>query len=172
MWWEIDFTRFMRQLIPPVLRGKVMMALCRVLAEPICYVGRLLKTYRKGVDARLDITANVQSIERALNDAFFLTDNQIYIETEEDKGDSAFYYQGEGEPNYFYRTGGRPFYLKERDEVVNRETFVIYIPTFLATSTDANEDEYKGANLQVVYDKLNFYKPAGRAYRIELYDYE
>lgn len=171
MWREIDFARFMRQLIPPVLRGKVVMALCRVLAEPICYVGRLLKTYRKGVDARLNITANVQYIQKALNDAFYLTDNQIYIETYEEENLPFFHFEREGLTRNFM-SGNETYYMGAEDDAESAESFIVYIPTFLCTSLDETDDEYRGRNLQKVRNLLDYYKPAGRTYRIELYDYE
>lgn len=173
MWCRIDFTRFVQQLLPPILRSKVMMALFRVLITPVRYLYDKLLSYKDSVSSRLNITANVQYIQKALNDAFFLTDNQIYIETPEEERTPSFYLQSEGQPaNYFYKTGEKPFYLRESDEASNRETFIVYVPTFLCTSLETETDKYKGVNLQVIYNQLNYYKPAGRSYRIELYDYE
>ncbi|MDO5460341.1 MAG: hypothetical protein Q4F44_01705 [Bacteroidales bacterium] len=173
MWYRIDFTRFVQQLLPPILRSKVMMALFRVFITPLRYLYDKFLAYRDNVSSRLNITANVQYIQKALNDAFYLTDNQIYIETPEDERTPSFYFQNEGQPAiYFYMAGSKPFYLRSPDDVPQSETYIIFIPTFLCTSLDTTEDKYKGENLQIIYNILNNYKPAGRMYCIEIYDYE
>lgn len=173
MWYRIDFTRFVQQLLPPILRSKVMMALFRVFITPLRYLYDKFLAYRDSISSRLNITANVQYIQKALNDAFYLTDNQIYIETPEEERMSVFYYKEERQPpNYFYMNGDKPFYLRSPDDVPQSETYIIFIPTFLCTSLDTTEDKYKGENLQIIYNILNNYKPAGRMYCIEIYDYE
>lgn len=173
MWCRIDFTRFVQQLLPPILRSKVMMALFRVFITPLRYLYDKFLAYKDGISSRLNITANVQYIQKALNDAFFLTDNQIYIETPDEERIPAFYFQDEGQPAYyFYMAGNISFYLRSPDDVPQSETYIIFIPTFLCTSLDTTEDKYKGENLQIIYNILNNYKPAGRMYRIEIYDYE
>lgn len=173
MWCRIDFTRFVQQLLPPILRSKVMIALFRVFITPLRYLYDKFLAYRDSVSSRLNITANVQYIQKALNDAFYLTDEQIYIETPEEERVPAFYFQDEGQPAYyFYMAGNISFYLRSPDDVPQSETYIIFIPTFLCTSLDTTEDKYKGENLQIIYNILNNYKPAGRMYRIEIYDYE
>ena len=150
-----------------------MMSLFRVFITPLRYLYDKFLAYKDGISSRLNITANVQYIQKALNDVFFLTDNQIYIETLEEKCIPAFYFQKENQPaNYFYKTGDTPFYMRQPDEDSSIETFIVFVPTFLCTSLDASNDKYKGKNLESIYNLLTYYKPAGRMYRIELYDYE
>lgn len=171
MWYRIDFTRFVQQLLPPILRSKVMMALFRVFITPLRYLYDKFVAYRDSVSSRLNITANVQYIQKALNDAFYLTDEQIYIETPEEERMKVFYYKEEQQSaNYFNMKGKTPFYLRGIDDTSLNETFILYIPLFLCTSLNADEDKYKGANMQIIYNTLNYYKPAGRSYRIKLYD--
>lgn len=173
MWYKIDFTRFVQQLLPPILRSKVMMALFRVLITPIRHLYDNFLTYKDGISARLNITANVQYIQKALNDAFYLTDNQIYIETTGDVTLAVLYFKDEEKPvTYLYGKGGTAIYAWESKEKTNVDTCIIYIPSFLCTSLDANEDEYKGENMQLIYNLFNYYKPAGRTCRIVIYDYE
>lgn len=173
MWYRIDFTRFVQQLLPPILRSKVMMALFRVFITPLRYLYDKFLVYRDSVSSRLNITANVQYIQKALNDAFYLTDNQIYIETPDEERMPHFYFKAEEQTgNHFYMKGKTPFYLRCADDVPLNATFILYIPTFLCTSLNTEEDKYKGVNMQVIYNTLNYYKPAGRSYRIEIYDYE
>lgn len=171
MWYRADFTELARQLLPPVLRSGVMMALLRVLMVPIRYVFGLFDAYRATVVRRLDITANVQYLEKVLNDEFFLNEREIYIESGDVARRTALYFAHEGqEPAYV--GGTAPLVLRHPDDVPAGDSFIIYVPSFLCTSLNADEDKYGGENLRTIINLLNFYKPAGRTYRIEIYDYE
>ena len=171
MWYKIDFTELARQLLPPVLRSGVLMALLKVLVSPIKYVFGLFDSYRTGVQQRLDRTANVQYLQKVLNDAFFLKEDQIYIESSEEQPRTVLYQKSEGQaPAYI--GGMTDFVLRQPDDVPVYDTFVIYVPSFLCTSTTPAEDQYEGVNLRTITNLLNYYKPAGRTYRIEIYDYE
>lgn len=173
MWYRIDFIKFVGQMLPPVLRGRTLLALLKVLAVPLCRLHERFMAYRDNISSRLDITAAVQYIEKRLNDEFYLKDRQIYIGTPEDRRVPPFYFLGEKQPeNYFHMTGGAPFYLRRPDDVPASESFLVYVPSFLCTSLDPEQDRYKGEHLQAICNLLNYYKPAGRSYRIALYDYE
>ena len=109
MWCRIDFTRFVQQLLPPILRSKVMMSLFRVFITPLRYLYDKFLAYQDSVSSRLSITANVQYIQKALNDAFYLTDNQIYIETPKEERAMVFYFQKEGQSaNFFFLMATNP----------------------------------------------------------------
>ena len=142
MWYDVDFNRWAVQLLPPILRSRVLVALLRILIIPLAYVHRLFTEYRKKVADRLDITASVQDIERALNRRFFLRNRQIYIESESDDRHPCLYFQAEGKP---------PTFLNPRmtlwmdGEVPSKPNFTIFV---------------------------ELYKPAGRRYAITIYEYE
>lgn len=173
MWYRIDFIRFVHQLIPPILRGKVLMALLQSLIIPICYLYDKFNTYQEGVSSRLNMTGNVQYLQKVLNDTFFLTEQQIRIESSAEKRTTMFYFKHENKTvNYVHKKGGEAFYFGQTDNVAAMEDFIVYVPSFLCTSLDVDEDEYRGQHVQKIQDLLAYYKPAGRAYRIELYDYE
>ena len=73
------------QLLPPILRSKLLVALVNVLVLPLSYVYERFCSVKNTVDGRLTITGNVQYLEKALNDAFYLKDHQIFIETPEEE---------------------------------------------------------------------------------------
>lgn len=173
MLYKVDFTRFVHQLLPPILRGKVLMALFRAYIIPLRYLYDKFLAYKDSISARLNITCNVQYIQKALNDAFYLTENQIYIETSADVTIAVLYFKEEEKPvTHLYAKGGVPIYVWGSNEKTNIDTCIVYIPSFLCTSLDTNEDEYGGKNLQLIHNLLNYYKPAGRTCRIVIYDYE
>ena len=173
MWWKTDLLKLAVGLLPPMLRGGLTVSLLRVLMLPVRYIYNKLQARRKTADQRLGTTANVVSMEKALNDAFFLTDGQIMIESG-DADDRVFWHmKADGqEPATLWMKTEKGTVLKKRGEASYKDSFTVWVPTFLCTSTDSTEDRYGGRNLRDIKILLNYYKPAGRTYRIELYDYE
>lgn len=161
------------QLLPPVMRGGLTVALLKVLTLPVRYIYEQLTARRKNADRRLNMTANVMYIEKALNEAFYLKERQIWIESTEAE-DVVFWHRRDElqKDCYMYRRTERGVMLKRRGESSYKDSFVVWVPTFLCTSENTEEDKYGGRNLREIRNLLSYYKPAGRTYRIELYDYE
>ena len=78
MWYKIDLTRLVVQLLPPILRGKLLVALLKVLIGPLAYIYDRLLEHRDKVLGRLNVSANVIYLAKMLNEAFFLNDSQIH----------------------------------------------------------------------------------------------
>lgn len=169
MWYDVDLNRWAVQLLPPILRSRVLVALLRILIIPLAYLHRLFTEFRKGVSDRLDITASVQDIERALNRRFFLRDRQIYIESEPDDRHPTLFFLSEGQPPMFFNPR---LTLWMAGEVPLRPNFTVHVPSFLATSLKADEDRHKGRHLAEIIRIIERYKPAGRRYAITIYEYE
>lgn len=175
MWYKVDFSRLAVQLLPPILRSRFLVSLLRVMTVPLrCLYGEFL-SLKADADNRLVIAGNVQYLEKALNDAFYLNDRQIYIETPEERERIDYmYFSSELRDvgNMHSRAEGVPSYFVMKDEGPVPVNFIVMIPTFLCTSTDRSEDKYHGRNLKTITGILSIYKPAGRTFGIELYDYE
>ena len=173
MWYRIDMFKLAVQLLPPVLRCGLLIALLKALVTSVRYVYDKFMEYRASVSGRLDITAGVQYMEKALNDAFYLENRRIDIETLEADNTMYWYLEAEGQPEtYMYGKGGNAVLLKKNGEVSNKDSFVVRVPSFLCTSLDASEDKYGGKYLREIRALIDYYKPAGRTYCIEIYDYE
>lgn len=175
MRYRCDVYRLAVQLLPPVLRGAVLVALLRVLVSPLRRLYGLFAAYQDATAARLDITANVIYIQKALNDAFYLDNGQIYIVSAFVSGDSGVLrLMSEGQrPPYLRLHGeGAAYYFRRPGEARPDKNFYIHVPTFLCTSLDPAEDRYKGVCLRRVRELADYYKPAGRSYGIILYDYD
>lgn len=171
--YRVDFIRFALQLLPPILRGGVLMALLKVMVLPVRHVYDAFVAYRERTNSRLYMTGNVIFLQKVLNDEFRLSDNQIFIETPEVVAATVMFLKCEGqEPWYVGLDYGKALLLSFPDEMPMRENFVLHVPTFLCSSLNEGEDEYGGVNLRRIKKLLDYYKPAGRWYRIELYDYE
>ncbi len=174
MWYRSDILKFAVRLLPPVLRGRMAVALVKAMVMPVVYVFSLLTQYRAYAVRRLDITCSMQYIEKALNDEFYLEENLIYLVSVTPTKDSPyFHFKDEGKaPAILDFKTGTPFYLRSSDEKAINVNFYVYVPSFLCTSLDANGDKYGGMYLRRIKSLLDYYKPAGRNYEIILYDYE
>lgn len=175
MWYKIDFTKLVMQLLPPILRSEVLLALLGVMIVPLRYVYDRFCNLKGSVDARLNITGNVQYLEKALNDAFFLKEGQIYIETPEEERVPSFYFSKENQKaNIFRRASeGEGFILRRNGESGIKVNFKVMVPTFLCTSLETKDsDKYHWRYLITIKNIIKIYKPAGRTFSIELYDYE
>lgn len=175
MWYKIDFTKLVMQLLPPVLRSRFLSSLLSVLMVPLRYIYIRFCNLKENADNRLNITGNVQYLEKALNDAFFLTDHQVYIDTPEEEDTPAFYFSSEIQSkNYlFMQSEDNPFIMIRKGESRVLMNMIVMVPTFLCTSLESKEaDKYHWSYLTIIKNILKIYKPAGRTFSIELYDYE
>lgn len=175
MWYRVDFYKLAVQLTPPALRCGMVTALLKAMVAPIRYIYDRFTEYRGYVSGRLDTTANVISIEGALNKTFHLEERQIYIETTDSDPASYWRYKREGEDGQamYFKGGGKGLTLRHEKEASYKPSFTVWIPSFLCTSLDAEEDKYGGEHLRTIKTLVDYYKPAGHSvYRIKIYDYE
>lgn len=166
----------MTLLLPPILRSRLLISLLKVMINPLCYIYAKFYRLRTDTDNKLNITGNVQYLEKALNDAFSLTDRQIYIETpEENSHRLVFYFRQETHPAIFFHSAGKEHghVLCNKGEYISSVNFIVKVPTFICTSVECMEDDkYGWKYYNIIRNLLNIYKPAGRMFGIELYDYE
>lgn len=175
MWYKIDFTKLVMQLLPPILRSRFLLALLGILVVPLRYLYAKFCNLRGTVDDRLAITGNVLYLEKALNDAFYLKDRQIFLSTPVEEKTPSFYFSSELQhPNsMFLLTEGTGFLLMKKGESRVKVNFIVNVPTFLCTSVESKaSDQYQWHYLAIIKNIINIYKPAGRTFSIELYDYE
>lgn len=175
MWYKIDFTKLFMQLLPPVLRSRFLSSLLSVMIVPLRYIYTSFGSLKDNADNRLNITGNVQYLEKALNDAFYLKERQIFLETPEEESPAAFYFSSEQQrPNILFLLSEEiGFLMMNKGESVVKMNFIINVPTFLCTSIDSKEaDKYQWQYLSIIKNIIKIYKPAGRTFSIELYDYE
>lgn len=176
MWYKVDLVKLVQMLLPPVLRSKVLLALAKVLIEPLRHVYGLFSAQKEETDEKLSMSGTVEVLERALNREFSLTEGEIYIESVEDKSRATYFHKkAEGqEPVTLYKEEEKkPQYTVWSWEVGSTVNFIVMVPTFLCTSLESKEADKCGwANLRTIESVLDTYKPAGRTYNIQLYDYE
>ncbi len=175
MWYKIDVLRLALQLLPPILRSTLLTALLKVLVLPIVYIYEQFMQIKNNADERLRNTANVVSLERILNAAFHLSGRQIYIETAEVVNVVYMHLKDEQQKAkaVYKKEEGREYVIYAKGESVMGVNFIVYVPTFLCTSTENRaDDKFDWTHLRVITGLLAIYKPAGRTFSIKLYDYE
>ena len=101
MWYKIDLTKFVVQLLPPILRSKFLVALLKVLVLPLSFVYDKLMGHRENVFDKLETSANVIYLEKVLNETFFLSDRQIYITSLEEDFSNYWHFKSENAPSKF-----------------------------------------------------------------------
>lgn len=176
MWYKIDLVKLVAILTPPILRSKFLLAFLCVLILPLRYIYELFTSHRGKTDDRLNLTSNVAKLEKALNQIFYLTEGQIYITTPDDANRNKYLHFGrESQPPFsmYLASENGKAYLVHEYEVSAPINFIVMVPTFLCTSLESKDaDKYGWKHLNSIRNLLNIYKPAGRTFSINLYDYE
>lgn len=162
MLYKFDIHKFAEQMLPPRLRSKVLLALLRALLTPLKRLIEAFRLFRDEVLRRLRTTGQTYSLEWALNKRYQLPSGAIYITDTPDKQVYLFFEKEGRSPKFLHkgREAHDPFYLSYRHEGKHDADFIVHIPSFLRSEE---------AEIRRI---INFYKPAGRTYKIDFYDYE
>lgn len=168
MWYNVDFAKLLKMLLPSCLRKANLFAYFFVFFTAIRYVYRKFILLHDSAEQRLSVTCQVAVLQKALNDRFFLRHDEIYIDditeelpvlykrAENDYPSVILYKRSEKE------YGTEPVYIRKRTEGRIGGDFTVYVPSFL------NKTEYMG----IIKNLLDYYRPAGRNYKIVIYEYE
>lgn len=161
-------------MLPTMLRSNILIKIIQILIIPIDYIFNKFNILKTDTDKTLNTTGHVQYLQKALNDAFFLHNDEIYIDTMEEENKRIYFFESEGQnaQTIYLESESSPYYLWLNGESTLNYNFTVHIPSFLCTSVNPVEDEYKGGYYRKIISILNKFKPAGRTYSIEIYDYD
>lgn len=162
MWYNLDMYKFAQHLLPPMLRKKRMFALLCVLLLPVSLLLQAFQSFRKQSDSNMNINGQVIYIEKVLNDTFFLENKEIYLSDIPDR-QLYMYTRYEETQTLFYQRNedaAQRFYIQQRGEGNMDGNYIVNVPSFLANKVD---------EIERIVEK---YKPSGRKYIINIYDYE
>lgn len=129
-----------------------MRALLHALLTPLAYIVVQFNELRRECLMRLGASGQVDALRRTLNDTFGL-EWEIMIEDTPYEGDT-LYFAHEGQEAFHL-----PQYLRYEGEGRQEADFIVRIPDFL---------QGQEADLRRL---IEFYRPAGRSYIIQYYDY-
>ena len=162
MWYNVDIYKLGAYLLPPFLRKKRMYAFLCVFLYPFYWLCKMFKDYRKTSLRKLNVNGQVAYIEKMLNDEFEFENREIYI-TDSDalKPNVADMYRDPSVTMTIYpESSEEKLYLESGDESIKSEDYIVNVPSFLADK------------LEVIKTIVEYNKPAGRTYKINVYDYE
>ena len=153
-WYHFDVMKFAEEMTPPLLRKSFLMALIRVLLRPLVRIMREFQDLRAQSNKALLPSGQVRAIEGAIVDKYHLHSGDVYITEPEDKT-LYLYYEREGAgalelPKTLYYGNENP----------NKTDFTIHLPDHLENDKDE------------IIRLIELYRPAGRKYMIQYYNYE
>lgn len=158
--YRFDIDKWMLHQLPIVLRRPKLYALIRCVSVAITYVYTAFWRYSNDIRRRLDNTSQVISLERWLNDVFYL-DGDIVIK--DYSSDNVYlHYQGEVPEEVYLGFDDEitEVYLSVNNPSILSGGFMVYVPTDLAT-----ED-----NLRIIRKWVEYYRMAGTEYKIVTYE--
>lgn len=153
-WYQFDIMKFAEEMTPPLLRNSILMSFIRALLRPLVRLVREFQDLRAQSNKALLPSGQVRSIEGAIIDKYHLHSGDVYITEPEDKT-LYLYYEREG-------AGGLelPQAIYYEHENPNKTDFTIHLPDHLK--------KYDGDITRLI----ELYRPAGRKYTIQYYNYE
>lgn len=162
MWYNLDMYKFAQHLLPPMLRKKRMFALLCVLLLPVSLLLQAFQSFRKQSNSNMNINGQVIYIEKVLNDTFFLKNKEIYLSDIPDRQLYMYTRYEEAQTLFYQRNedAAQRFYIQQRGEGNMDGNYIVNVPSFLANKVD---------EIERIVEK---YKPSGRKYIINIYDYE
>lgn len=162
MWYNVDVYRLGLQLLPPLMRKRVLFALLCALLCPFRMLAELFRIFRRNSLSRLNVNGQVIYIEKALNDAFELKNREIYLsDTDDLMGNSSVLYpQQEQSAVVFGGDENGTLYIPAGGDGKADGDYIVNVPSFLET------------DLESIKTIVEYNKPAGRRYVIKVYEYE
>ena len=161
MFYKFDPERFAEEMLPPILRRPLLLALLRAILKPLTSLMARFSTLREQSRKRLAVTGQTISLVETLRERYRLPEGVIYI-TEPSERQLYIFQVGEGRTNiYIHSTREQrdPTTIRFAEEGSREPDFTLHLPDFLA-SEEAEIRRF-----------LDLYKPAGKRYAIELYPY-
>lgn len=155
MWYDLDYMKFVIGLLPPAIRRPRMLSLAKVLAVPFREQMTDNKSFYNTRLNKLGVNGRVIYMEHELN-ALYYTD-KIYITDNPHRMNVSVYADSE-----------IPLYLAD---TVNDDAVCLY-----GDLSDAGADfivnvpQSLAGDIIDLENSVNYYRPAGRTFRIEIYN--
>lgn len=163
MWYNFDLHRFAYEMLPPLLRGKVMLALLRAFLQPLVWLLAQFQALRSESKERLSSSGQSLALVEVIRRAYNLPEGDVFI-TDREKRQIYLYKLSEMQkPLYLFPLevgDSSPHYLGYEDEGSVLPDFYLHLPDYLEGEAES------------ILRLIEQYKPAGRTYQIIYYPYE
>lgn len=159
MSFNIDVYKLGRMLLPPVLRRTRIFAFLKTMLTAVKDIVDNFDEFKQQADAMLSVNGTVASLEKLLNDRYYLPDRDIYI-TDGDGLQVPYLYADQNNTIPVYQSASLDqTYVYGQNEGSASADFIVHIPSIV---------EYDIENIKSL---LEFFKPAGRSFEIKIYEY-
>lgn len=161
MFYKFDPERFAEDMLPPILRRPLLLALLRAILKPLTSLMARFIALREQSRKRLAVTGQTISLVETLRERYRLPEGVIYI-TEPSERQLYIFQVSEGRTNlpvFLIREQRDASMIRFAEEGSREPDFTLYLPDFLASEE---------AEIRRI---LDLYKPAGKRYALNIYPY-
>lgn len=156
MWYNVDILKFALKVLPPVLRRNVLFAFMKVLLAPLVELQTAFIQYVRQCNDNIRVNGQVIYIVKAIKDYFLLDNDDVYI-SELDVSKKLVYFRNSEPYVYISNDINNPTYIY--NTTYNAQLrFIVNIP------------EYLSDRIEEVRSIVEFNKPAGRQFIINVYE--
>ena len=154
--YDIDFSRLVQMLVPPVVRRLVTVSWLLALIRPVVTIYQGFIRYRKQKLYELTITPQVCYLERLLNDKYDFILRRIRIDDTLDKHPIYLFQEDELKPVFIYQQSeNKPVYLFTDGEAGDLlDDFVIFVPSSIKFSDNEMLQLVKSYRLAAMKPKI------------------
>lgn len=156
MWYNVDILKFALKVLPPVLRRNVLFAFMKVLLAPLIELQTAFIQYVRQCNDNIRVNGQVIYIVKAIKDYFLLDNDDVYI-TELDVSKKLLYFRNSESYVYISNDINNPTYIYNTTYNAQMR-FIVNIP------------EYLSDRIEEVRSIVEFNKPAGRQFIINVYE--
>jgi hypothetical protein len=162
---NINWSDFIRLLLPIALRQPRLQAWLRVLINPIETLHASFRTFRDESLYKLRHNSQIAYLENVLNDAFDNQLRRIRIANAVFKTPVYFYEPEENKEVFFYEPeDNQPVYFYEADDFAGDGfDFYVYVPPDIRPLAGSNEETNLVVRMQGL---INYYKLYAKNYQI------
>jgi hypothetical protein len=159
--YNINFSRLIKQLLPIAVRQPVIIALIKVLINPVIYVYNQFINYRNISLYKLNHTSQVCYMEAMLNDEFDSIFRRIKIGNSDYK-EPIWFYEPEQDLEVWLDVDD-PVYFDEPEAFGRSVDFIVFVPDVLQPASP----EALNALIVKMSGLINYYKLFSKNYEIQ-----
>lgn len=155
----IDFNNLINKLLPFSKRKDKLTAFLYLILHPLKAVNIMYNQFKADTDYRLIFNGQIIYLEHYLNDLYDNTQRRIYIQDTANSTYNYIYNAAELLPPLFVYNANEniPVYLINNNEALENIDFIVFVPSSITF------------NEKVVREQIDYYKAAGKKYKIETF---
>lgn len=159
MYYQFDPIEMARQLLPLIYRKKRLFALLRSFLQPLREITDMFDNFRESSRQKLMINGQVIYIEHVLNSYYYFNNREIYIEDTPGVSSNFIDSDGRDTMHVYDKTDNDVTHIYAEGEGKPDGDYIVNIPDIV---------EY---DIEHIKSVLEINRPAGKQYKINVYQY-